>query len=138
MPSPRRRGPDRRCDLDDAVRLFLERGPSWSFFVELSDEQAQSLWAAHRDTLLAEWIERRPGTRPHAWWRFEAREPRKAVDGMPHPFANEARGKIVGGLDLEFGMPNCWLPDGNWGRKFETQKEYLTRLGLLTEAEKGR
>jgi hypothetical protein len=35
------------------------------------------LWREHRDEVLAAWIVERPGTRPSAWWRYEA--------GMPAP-----------------------------------------------------
>src|SRR5215216_2401874 len=34
-------------------------------------------WHAVSDDVLAAWIEARPGSRPPAWWRFEALEPRQ-------------------------------------------------------------
>jgi hypothetical protein len=32
----------------------------------------QQLWAEYRDELLLAWIKRKPGTRPAAFWRFDA------------------------------------------------------------------
>ena len=29
-------------------------------------------WAMHRDTLIAAWIAEHPGTRPHAFWSYDA------------------------------------------------------------------
>jgi len=33
-------------------------------------------WLRVRESMLAEWIQENPGTRPYAWWEFEAPEPR--------------------------------------------------------------
>lgn len=30
------------------------------------------VWASHRGTVLGEWPDARPGTRPRCWWRFDA------------------------------------------------------------------
>lgn len=37
-----------------------------------SDEEQAAAWATIRARILREWISRRPGTRPWAWWRFDA------------------------------------------------------------------
>ena len=37
------------------------------------------LWRTHRDEVLAEWVESRPGHRPRAWWRFDAPGPARAL-----------------------------------------------------------
>lgn len=37
----------------------------------------RQLWQLHRDEILPRWIEKNPGTRPRAWWCFEAKKPRK-------------------------------------------------------------
>src|SRR5829696_9844388 len=34
-------------------------------------------WHVVKDDVMAAWIEQHPGSRPGAWWRFEALEPRK-------------------------------------------------------------
>lgn len=33
---------------------------------------ARTLWATHREQVLAGWVARHPGTRPSCWWRFDA------------------------------------------------------------------
>jgi hypothetical protein len=68
-------------DLDEMARFmlmwmkewFLERefGPDW-------EDIAAAAWQFHGRRLTAEWIGRRPGTRPPAWWEFEAPAPRLA------------------------------------------------------------
>jgi hypothetical protein len=35
----------------------------------------RALWERHRDGLLSEWIARHPGSRPPAWWAFDAPGP---------------------------------------------------------------
>jgi hypothetical protein len=47
--------------------------------VGVSGPTAAELWAAYGAEVTAEWIERNPGTRPPAWWRFDA--PVCPVDG---------------------------------------------------------
>lgn len=37
-------------------------------------------WKRHGDSILSEWITQRPGTRPYAWWKFDAPEPRDDSD----------------------------------------------------------
>lgn len=37
---------------------------------------AAAMWEQQRDTLLAAWVQERPGTRPWAWWCFDAPEDR--------------------------------------------------------------
>lgn len=32
----------------------------------------RDLWNLHRDSVFPQWIERNPGTRPRAWWCFDA------------------------------------------------------------------
>jgi hypothetical protein len=91
-----------------------------------SEEEARAAWFAHRDELIAYWTqdpetwEKRhghesygypkpggPGTRPAAWWTFEAPERRRRIGGTG-----------LGGTDdpdapawaqgLWFGCPHVW------------------------------
>ncbi|WP_339857950.1 hypothetical protein [Pseudohongiella acticola] len=39
-------------------------------------ERMKADWQRHKRELMAEWIADNPGTRPFAWWQFEASEPR--------------------------------------------------------------
>ncbi len=53
------------------LAVALDLGPS-PLDVELTDDVLRSVWAEHRERLLAR---SRPGSRPWAWWRFEASIP---------------------------------------------------------------
>jgi hypothetical protein len=44
---------------------------------ESNFDYTEKRWYAVRNEVMAAWIEARPGSRPPAWWRFEALEPRK-------------------------------------------------------------
>jgi hypothetical protein len=72
------------------------------------DERAfGDAWQAVRDSLLGEWIPERPGTRPWAWWQFEAPEARRRLGGTGNRWAD------VHGDDRKqrflFGLPTDWL-----------------------------
>ena len=82
-------------------------------------------WQAHRDEVLAEWIEDRPGTRPWAWWEFDAPEAREVV-GVRHP--PHAR------FGKSFALHVATI---DWVR-LESEPAYLRRHGLLTDAEAAR
>lgn len=45
------------------------------------DEQLEAAWRELRTAILAAWTASRPGTRPWAWWRYEAAEPRRCLVG---------------------------------------------------------
>ena len=38
-------------------------------------------WEKHRENILTQWIAANPGTRPWAWWKFDAPEPRPEGEG---------------------------------------------------------
>jgi hypothetical protein len=112
-------------------------------------------WQFLAPQILREWIRRKPragdhggaGTRPAAWWCFDARERRRRVDGKPHPFDNpERRAKIAGIVaqyphrapDLDYlyygGLGAFVVPDDHEA-VFESEYEYLKRLNLLLPGE---
>ena len=84
----------------------------------------KAAWWELRDELLPTWIEQHPGTRPYAWWRFEVPEPRRQVSPGP---------ESIGPADW-FGCPSSFRGMPQDGM-FETEGEYLDRLGLLTPGE---
>ena len=84
----------------------------------------KAAWMELRDELLPTWIEQHPGTRPYAWWRFEAPEPRRQVSPGPESL----------GPATSFGCPSLFRGIPHDGM-FETEAEYLERLGLLTPVE---
>ena len=84
----------------------------------------ETAWSELRDELLPTWVEQHPGTRPYAWWRFEAPEPRRQVSSGPESL----------GPATWFGCPSSFRGMPHDGM-FETEAEYLERLGLLTPVE---
>jgi hypothetical protein len=64
-----------------------------------------------------------PGSRPWGWWAFDAPERRRVVAGKEHP--------IEGKPEYYFGMPN----PSRGLVEYESQDDYLRRLGLLTPEE---
>ena len=81
MPRVRRRPRRRRNRWDDQHVMYLERG--YSFFAgegfrrNPDPELIKSAWADLGSDIMARWIVEHPGTRPWAWWQFDAPEPRK-------------------------------------------------------------
>jgi hypothetical protein len=121
-------------------------------------------WETHRAEVLRWWIERFPGTRPDAWWRFDApRSTEGAGTWMAGTLPLQRRrlggtGEHGGGLYpiLRYGIPISWrwrpagvlyLVTSTVGRgmadprdppRFEAQATYLRRHGLLGSAEASR
>lgn len=71
-----------RADLDPAMRSWFEDkapAPVETYFQ--TDGEQRALWAEHGPGIVAEWVETAPGTRPSAWWDFDA--PRQPVGRYP-------------------------------------------------------
>ncbi|WP_033336892.1 hypothetical protein [Thioalkalivibrio thiocyanodenitrificans] len=75
--------------LDDWCRSELLNGPCLlaglgyhTYLPETvcDDDRMRLDWQRHRDVLLPEWIKANPGTRPYAWWKFDAPEPRPEAE----------------------------------------------------------
>jgi hypothetical protein len=91
------------------------------------DDDALADWHRVRRDVLADWIAKRPGTRPLAWWRYEAPAPmRRIVQGAGHP---------PGGDPLLYGWPEN-LRDRSNHVAIESEAAYLDRHGLLAPEEK--
>ena len=115
-------------------------------------EGAPEAWGELKEEPLAGWIEKYPGSRPFMWWVVDATERRLPIDGKVHPFDNPERighvAKIASGLRgkvraryladvvaLTKGLPRCWCIPSDWGRRYESEGQYLQRLGQLTPRE---
>jgi len=78
MPTNRRRRTQERRtsirDLDPDLERELLTGTSYfSGESHVDDETLRRAWEMHRDRLLDEWRDQEgPGSRPFAWWLFEA------------------------------------------------------------------
>ena len=131
-------------------QLLCGLGDAFGKDADFDQEQARECWQKHRDVLLAEWIEDNPGTRPWAWWRFDAPERRQCTNGQhPHDCPSyKAHVERVGGpssygglaFALTYGVPR--LIGHGYGCEqcpespdYELEVEYLHRLELLTPAE---
>ncbi len=123
-------------ELTKAQRCKLTLG-HWFFpDSELEDDhKMRGLWEAHCMQLLADWVLENPGTRPWAWWRWDApAEFRRRIGGI-----GTALTKCLDGESAPFfGMPRCYAGDyeDKDPPKFESEREYLARHGLLTRVEK--
>lgn len=107
---------------------FLEGRPEQDDQVDLAAE-----WAKLREEILAEHIAQHPGSRPAGWWEFEAPEPRRQIGGGPSILKSDAP---AWARTLFLGMPACWgLEQFADPPRFETQGQYLERLGLLRPGE---
>jgi hypothetical protein len=128
-----------------------------------SDEDVRAAWGLVRDGLLAEWVRAKPGTRPAAWWSYEAPELRRRVGGVGDDYS--ARGW---NQTYRYGLPRFWIDpwlvsyfngrsrdihgepigteyfEGNFPYTgydasnpptFESEAAYLRRRGLLSAAE---
>ncbi len=100
----------------------LASGYEYSFLAgEVPSEDLKDAWLENRDWLLERHIQTFPGTRPWAWWRFDAPESRKNVT-----VGEEWR-------DF-FGLPYK-IDFQQEPAIFETEAEYLKRIGLLEKGE---
>lgn len=123
----------RRRRSSDAPPWLVERlvsGHDFAFLegrdLEISREALRAAWERLGPAITGDWIREQPGTRPWAWWEFEAAEPRRQISGGP---PREGDG-------LWFGLPPCWgLEQFAVPPLWETEGEYLARLKLLARSE---
>jgi len=145
MPNIRRRA-KRRNDYTVEERKLLSCGVSLvtrfgTFHNGRGDKEALRLaWNDLRDEIMEEWIAANPFSRPWAWLYFDATEPRQRTVGEQRMESQQwAKGRKLGNYRL------CWFEDlnkrlgaeetryneGDW----ETERQYLARIGALTESE---
>jgi hypothetical protein len=127
-------------------------------FAEPTTDELRSLWKRHRARLLRWWFDGVPadafqkvhisfqllkpapaGTRPWAWWKFEApADPRRlrfVFDPVRRAATAEDLKRAWRDGEGEFGLP-AGAGDGLWPYQFELEAEYLARHGLLPKAER--
>ena len=88
MPTKRtRRARSRRAVIPADLIAYLKDEGEISTTVEFfTDESAiRAAWNELRDSILADWAEEWPSSRPSAWWRYDAPEPRRRVGGVGTP-----------------------------------------------------
>jgi hypothetical protein len=123
--------------LDERERAKqLDPAGGWWFFCYRGGEQ--KAWGELREQILGEWIAKHPGTRPRAFWVYDA--PRSASD----PDEPEQRRQVGGAgrpacAGSGFGLPLGWEDfDASNPPVFESEASYLERHGLLSAEEKRR
>lgn len=155
MPPARRQTLRQRRTWGPAHRRHLESGfdPFRTAFRgrenAFDEAGARDCWHAIGGMILTDWIVAYPGTRPWAWWRYDAPERRHCTNGV-HPFDDPDRQAKVDevaaqpgthpryaqdAVALDCGTPNMVIVLADWHAEFESQEDYLRRLGLLSEAE---
>jgi hypothetical protein len=90
-------------------------------------EAMKEAWEHLRERIMEVWKVEFAGTRPYAWWQFEAIEYRQRVDGKPHPFDNPERED----MQLYMGKPRMMIGKDDFMAEYEGELEYLLRLGLV-------
>jgi hypothetical protein len=150
---PRRRwlGKVRRASsLSIAWRFMLERGefPPDELLDESDDKvelfrawhspAAKPVWHDHGDQILADWILEHPGTRPWAWWTFDAAEPRHVVTGSELLLPKDAPTDWEWCWRQRFGVQafQHFRPREAPSPLVESEPGYLRRLALLTAEER--
>lgn len=137
------------ADADPAAEYFPPPGA-------LSLREA---WVLVRGDILEHWCAERPGTRPSCWWNYDSPEPRRRLGGTGDRLSEV----LAHGSCFSYGLPaegwltpslvavyrshlNIALRNRLHGRvaqpvdtrdppRFESEPDYLARLGLLTSTE---
>jgi hypothetical protein len=89
-------------------------------------------WQQVGASLLAWHVEECPGSRPWAWWRFEAPEPRRLYTGKGHVCPVRQR---HGAHADYFGAPHVYGCTECFIKRYESQAAYLRRMKLLLPQE---
>ena len=72
-------GKSQRLDLQTGRGWFGDEwGPHGSRGGELWNANRQRAWEMHRDALIEAWLAEHPGTRPAAFWAFDAADRRES------------------------------------------------------------
>jgi hypothetical protein len=114
-----------------------------SLWKDKNDSETPALlWAELKREILAEHTNRRPGSRPWAWWKYDAPETRRAFGWQCHILEH---GSDCQGILNHRPLPSD-TPDMEWARNHfgrlsddrihESERDFLERLGLLTPNEK--
>ncbi|MDO8475054.1 MAG: hypothetical protein Q7W02_02465 [Candidatus Rokubacteria bacterium] len=99
-------------------------------------------WREHAAPLLEDWTREHPGSRPWAWWRYDAPAPRACLDAAGYVDRGARPGDGGWIWKQEFGLPphpQSRPPGGAPARMvFESQAEFLRRCALLVPGELAR
>lgn len=131
-------------ELNVTQRFALLTGTVWFYQEDFkTEEEREAAWYDYREELMTYWAQDpdggkwdefanpQPGgpfTRCWAWWKFESKEPRRRIGGNGIDYPEQG---------LSFGVPHTFADDyGDDGPQYESERDYLIRLNLLTAEEK--
>ena len=156
----------RVTEIDETVVDFLLHGDcekgteAWSLKIQRFFEPGciRKVWAAHKKTLIADWVKKHPCSRPFCWWIYDA--PRDPVKGWDHSRFDSAQRMRLGGTGtplhevscvwsgFDKGIPSSWVTedykkagfkgqaiDPNDPPSFEPVAAFLKRHDILTPGE---
>lgn len=153
MPRVSRRPHRRRSGYRVEHLQVLRHGHNYRYWglPEFDDlGERRKAWKTFGEEILHDWIRRDPPdggplTRPWAWWAFDAPERRRRIDGV-HPFDNPERDALIERYYAEhqreplfrlwYGCPASLVIADDFGARYESQCDYLARLGLLLPGER--
>ena len=128
---------------DGHIRELLKGSPFFPGTGFCGDEEAKrEAWEELGEELTADWVTKRPGTRPCAWWLYDAPEPRRRCTNRDrHPFdeptyierAKRTMEQYPDALDLFalwFGRPRCETGETAFC-DYESHADFLDRHGLI-------
>ena len=118
--------------LDSTIMEYFFTGtiperetPAWDLHISRHFDSGQAIreaWTAHRETLMAEWIGKHPGSRPWGWWRYEApAEPVENSKVIPPGQWSDTHRQRIGGTGtpshevlaiaphFDRGIPESWV-----------------------------
>ena len=142
--------------IDPSIIVFLLHGEAkkgtaaWTLYLSRFFDECQEIkrtWREHKKELIADWIKKKPCSRPFCWWKFDA--PKEPVIGWDHDRFNSPQRKRLGGIGtpthettcswggFEKGLPCSWDEIDNADPPtFESEGAYLKRHEILTGPEK--
>ncbi len=168
MKRPHRRPRQHRAEIPADLINYLKDEPGIPrdfYFWEERDIRAA--WDEVQESILADWIDRYPGRRPRFWWKFEAPEPRQRLGGTGTPCHEVLAHAPYYPFGVPVFWVSQWDADFYNGRRcdvngnrigtkykegdfagvpidpqdpplYESEAEYLRRLGLLLPGERKR
>ena len=137
MPRVSRKIKRRRRPTDYTPRHYQELSTgNVDFFGDLwtGDYPSRAeAWDELRDEILPDWIAENPGTRPAAWWEFDAPGRRERTDGGVHPHDRDDFPEHL--KKLSFGRPSRHMTREDFEAEFEDEEAFLRRHELLEPSE---
>jgi hypothetical protein len=82
--------------------------------------KAETLWAQYRERVLTDWLEAKPGKRPHLWWEHDAPKQKAVCQGKESGIEIPVPRKRLGGAgtpahevfafwpSYRYGIPATW------------------------------